>query len=100
MERISITRNGEVLAHHTTDSPLSHFGQPVWVVEQEEVDPGKVQWCQGSQELTLNALARSAVGWWSDNPTVFWPVLSGLTAATTRTISSIARPDFLRRRRL
>ena len=31
---------GQVLAHHTTESCLSHYGQAVWVVEDPDPEPG------------------------------------------------------------
>ena len=33
---------GQILAHHTTESPLSHYGQAVWVVEVEDPKPGPI----------------------------------------------------------
>ena len=62
MEGITITRDGELLAHHTTESSLSHYGQPVWVVELEDPDPGPATWKQGDQEIPLEVI--EARGGW------------------------------------
>ncbi|MFB3901920.1 MAG: hypothetical protein ACE15E_00565 [Acidobacteriota bacterium] len=54
---ITITQNSQVIAHHTTDSPLSHYGQPVWVIEQDPDLPGEIHWSQkGGGECRLQAL--------------------------------------------
>lgn len=57
MEPITISRNGKILAHHTTASPMSHYGQAVWVVEVEDPEPGPAVWQQGEKKLRLNILA-------------------------------------------
>lgn len=62
MDKIVICRAGEILAHHTTDSCMSHYGQAVWVVEESDVEPGEVTWAQGDNELTLYALG--VLGGW------------------------------------
>jgi hypothetical protein len=46
MQPITISRQDAILGHHTTDSPLSHYGQPVWQVEVPEPAPGPAQWAQ------------------------------------------------------
>lgn len=46
MNPITITRGEVILAHHTTESSLSHYGEPVWVVEDENPDSGPVKWEQ------------------------------------------------------
>ena len=58
MESITITRGEEILAHHTTVSALSHYGQPVWVVENESPDPGPATWEQagGITEIDIIGL--------------------------------------------
>ncbi len=62
MEPIWITRDGEILAHHTTESSMSHYGQVVWVVEEEDVEPGEVTWAQGGESITLEAFG--VLGGW------------------------------------
>ena len=44
MEPITITQGDQILAHHTTGTPMSHYGQPVWVVEESDPDPGRAEW--------------------------------------------------------
>ena len=39
---MKLERDGEILAHFTTESSMSHYGQPVWIVEDEDPDPGPV----------------------------------------------------------
>ena len=56
MEPITIERNGEVLAHHTTESCLSHYGQAVWIVEDEDPGPGPATWKQGENEQALDVI--------------------------------------------
>ncbi|MBT3368524.1 MAG: hypothetical protein HN416_15345 [Nitrospina sp.] len=51
-----------ILAHHTTESCLSRYGQPVWVVEDENPDPGTVIWRQGENEVPLNVIGVKG-GW-------------------------------------
>ena len=62
MEPITISRDGEILAHHTTETPLSHYGTPVWVIEDEEPAPGPVMWTQGDNHVTMGVLG--TVGGW------------------------------------
>ena len=57
MKPITISRNGETLAQHTTASPLSHYGQAVWVIEVENPEPGPAVWQQGENQFKLNVLA-------------------------------------------
>jgi hypothetical protein len=56
MEPITITRGDEILAHHTIESCLSHYGQPMWVVEDEDPEPGPALWQQGTNQLPLEIL--------------------------------------------
>ena len=56
MEPVTISRNGEALAHHTTDSSLSHYGQAVWVVEDESPAPGPVLWQQGEKMIRMTII--------------------------------------------
>ena len=62
MKGITIERNGEVLDHHTTESCLSHYGQPVWVIKVEDPEPGPVTWKQGENEQPLEILGVKG-GW-------------------------------------
>lgn len=62
MDGISIERGEEILAHHTTESSMSHYGQPVWVVEVEDPDPGPAIWRQWNQEGPLEVI--EARGGW------------------------------------
>lgn len=56
MENIVITKDNKIIAHHTTDSPMSSYGQPVWVVENKDPGPGVATWKQGDNQVTLNIL--------------------------------------------
>ena len=56
MSKITIKRGQDILAHHTTESPLSHYGQPVWVVEDPDPAPGPITWQQGETKYTLDLL--------------------------------------------
>ncbi len=53
---ITIEQNGEVIAHHTTESGLSHYGQPVWVVENDDPQPGPAVWRGGEMEINMDIL--------------------------------------------
>jgi len=55
-QRIIIEKDGTILAQHTNESYLSHYDQPVWVIEEEEPDPGRVVWRQGKKEQYLDFL--------------------------------------------
>ena len=56
MEPITISRNGEILAHHTTESSMSHYGQAVWVVEDDDPEPGQVIWQQGENKIRMTII--------------------------------------------
>jgi hypothetical protein len=56
MTPITISRNGEVFAHHTTTNALSHYGQPVWIIEDNDPAPGPVIWQQGETQLKMTVL--------------------------------------------
>lgn len=62
MEPITITKDGTIIAHHTTESCLSHYGQPVWVVEDEDPGEGKAIWSQGENEQPLQIIG--VLGGW------------------------------------
>jgi hypothetical protein len=57
MNNIKITRGDKTLASHSTDSPLSHYAQAVWVVEVEHPEPGPATWAQeGGPSMTVDIL--------------------------------------------
>jgi hypothetical protein len=56
MKAITISRGDQILAHHTTDSCLSHYGQAVWVVEVLQPSPGPAQWEQDGKKQTINII--------------------------------------------
>lgn len=56
MNLITIEKESTILAHHTTESYLSHYGQPVWVVEEKNPEPGPVVWRQDETSITLDIL--------------------------------------------
>ena len=53
---------GQVLAHHTTESCLSHYGQAVWVVEDPDPEPGKATWTDGKDVHEIDIL-KTQGGW-------------------------------------
>jgi len=55
-QKIKIEKDGNILAQHTTESCLSHYDHPVWVVIEDDPDPGCVIWRQGKQEQKLDFL--------------------------------------------
>jgi len=59
---ITITKDGKTIAHLTTDSCLSRYGQPVWVVEDESPEQGEAVWMQGENEQPLHVFG--VVGGW------------------------------------
>lgn len=62
MEPITITKDEVIIAHHTTDSPMSRYGQLVWVVENDDLDPGDALWQQGDNKVELKVLG--VLGGW------------------------------------
>ena len=62
MTMIEITKKGEVIAHHTTESPMSHYGQAVWIIEDENPGRGKAVWSQGETRVDLQI--KGVVGGW------------------------------------
>jgi hypothetical protein len=62
MEPITIERDGKILAHHTTQTHLSHYGQPAWVIEDKDPEPGPAIWRQGSDEQQIDVLGVKG-GW-------------------------------------
>ena len=59
---IVIERDSEILAHHTTETNLSSYGQPVWVVENEDPDPGPATWRQGENTVNMDIIETRG-GW-------------------------------------
>lgn len=63
MEPIRITNNrGKILAHHTTESQLSRYSQPVWIVEEEECLEDVIIWKQGDNEIKMDCFG--VIGGW------------------------------------
>ena len=62
MEPIVIRKGQDIIAHHTTESCMSHYGQPVWVVEDEDPEPGPALWQQGANQVSIEILEVRA-GW-------------------------------------
>lgn len=62
MNPIIITQGEEVIAHHTTESVLSHYGQMAWSVEKEHPKPGPAIWTQGESSIRLQVMG--VVGGW------------------------------------
>ena len=56
MEPIQIERDGKVLAHHTTETFLSHYGQLVWTIEDASPEPAPVIWKQGHKAIPLHVV--------------------------------------------
>jgi hypothetical protein len=61
-DKIILKRDDEILAHHTTESCLSSYGQIVWVIEDLHPDPGPVMWFQGDNIQHLEIV--DLVGGW------------------------------------
>jgi len=53
---MKITRNDEILAHHTTESCMSRYGQEVWIVEDETPEPGPAIWHHEEKQAELDVL--------------------------------------------
>lgn len=62
MEPITIIQNEKIIAHHTTDSSMSSYGQAVWIIEVEDPEPGHALWRQGDQEVEI--IIQGVVGGW------------------------------------
>lgn len=41
---------------------MSHYGQPVWVVEEEDVESGPAVWQQGKDKVAIDILCKRG-GW-------------------------------------
>ena len=59
------TPDGEILAHHSTEHPFSHYGAAVWTIEDQHPDPGPVLIVNSGtgQEIPLQLLG--IVGGWA-----------------------------------
>lgn len=59
------TPDGEILAHHTTEHPFSHYGTAVWCIEDKHPAPGPVLITGAAmgQEIRLQLLG--IVGGWA-----------------------------------
>jgi hypothetical protein len=59
------TTSGEILAHHTTDHPFSHYGTAIWCIEDKHPAPGPVMIVNSGtgQEIPLQLLG--IVGGWA-----------------------------------
>lgn len=62
MAPIIIKRRGKILAHHTTETHLSHYGQPAWIVEVSDPKPGPAIWEQDGNKQEINILGVKS-GW-------------------------------------
>ena len=62
MKAITIYRGDTVLGHHTTDSSMSHYGQPVWQIEDDEPEPGPATWHQDGQNIYMDIIG--VIGGW------------------------------------
>ena len=51
-----VSSDGRMLAHHTTESSLSHYGQPVWQIEEDPEPGAELRWIQGEIEHTLTVV--------------------------------------------
>ena len=59
------TPDGEILAHHTTEHPFSHYGTAVWCIEDKHPAPGPalITGAAMGQEIRLQLLG--IVGGWA-----------------------------------
>src|SRR5574341_1151130 len=62
MDPITTTRGDTILAHHTTESPNSHYGQPIWQIEESDPGPGPAIWRQGDNAQPITIVG--VVGGW------------------------------------
>ena len=62
MEKIKIVKDGGILAHHTTETPLSHYWQAVWIVLDEDPSEGPAIFRQGDNQLDIEIL--EVIGGW------------------------------------
>jgi hypothetical protein len=56
MEPITIKQHGETIARHSTESALSHYGEPVWVIENTEPEQGPAIWQQAENKQVIDIL--------------------------------------------
>jgi hypothetical protein len=64
MPKITITQNGEIIAHHTTGTPLSHYGQPVWIIEDDSPEPGHAVFEEAESGTKFEIEILGIVGGW------------------------------------
>ena len=59
-----VTTSGEILAHHSTEHPFSHYGAAIWTIEDQHPAPGPVLIVNSGtgQEIPLQLLG-IADGW-------------------------------------
>ena len=62
MQPITITRDGQLLAHHTTEHSSSSYGQPVWSIVDNSPQPGYAEWTQNKNRQSIQVLG-VAGGW-------------------------------------
>ena len=60
-----VTTSGEILAHHSTEHPFSHYGAAIWTIEDQHPAPGPVLIVNSGtgQEIPLQLLG--IVGGWA-----------------------------------
>ena len=56
MNPIIISRGDKILAHHTTQSSRSSYGQAVWTIEDDDPEPGPVTWQQGETRIRMTII--------------------------------------------
>lgn len=64
MPNITIIQNKEIIAHHTTESHLSHYGQPVWIIKNENPDPGLAVFKELETDTLFDIEIVGVVGGW------------------------------------
>jgi len=62
MQAITIKKDGQIIAHHTTETSLSHYGQSVWVIEESEPGSGPALWSQGDNIQEIEIICKRG-GW-------------------------------------
>lgn len=55
IEIIKIIQNEEIIAHYTTESSMSSYGQPVWMIIKDP-EPGIAEWRQGDHSVEIEIL--------------------------------------------
>jgi hypothetical protein len=62
--KITITQKGKILAHHTTNTPLSHYGQLVWIIENENPEPGQATFEEAESGTQFEMDILGVIGGW------------------------------------